>query len=296
METLPDSEFPALYRAADRSAVSGQRRLLSATAVRLSALVVAAACGSFDLVVGSLDAPATVAAAAMAVALVTEVYLLTTRPDRQWYEARSAAESAKTLAWRYLVGGQPFGIGAGEDHEPERLLLRRFSKITGDLRGVSPVPLVDGELQVTEGMRQMRARPLDERKRHYMVGRLNDQRAWYAAKAAIHERKAARWLVTVAVVEALGLMAAAIKAALAGSAPNLDLPGIMGAVAAACVAWLQTRQHQQVAGAYAVAALELGDIVVRADWPTTEPEWAHFVDEAEEAISREHTLWSASHA
>ncbi len=361
MEVLPESEFPALYRSADRTAIASQRRLLTATGVRLVSLVMAALCGSFDHVVGGVDVMAVAAAAAMGVALVTEVYLLTTRPDRRWYEARAAAESAKTLAWRYLVGGEPFGLdGVGaagrdapyggaappaatsqasgpqtagsqiadsqapgsqttgpqvadsqvtgpqaeaaravpaqRDHVPDRLLLRRFSQITSDMQSVAPVSLVDGHTQVTEGMRAIRALPLDERKRHYMVGRLDDQRAWYAAKANLHERRAAAWLVVVAAAEALGLVAAAIKAALGARGLDVDLPGVLGAVAAAGVAWLQTRQHQQVAGAYAIAALELGNIVVRAAWPTTEAEWAHFVDEAEEAISREHMLWSASHA
>ncbi|MEV7013600.1 DUF4231 domain-containing protein [Streptosporangium sp. NPDC051022] len=333
MEVLPESEFPALYRSADRTAITSQRRLLTATGIRLVLLMLAAFCGSFSFPPSGPNVTAMIAAAAMGVALVTEVYLLTTRPDRRWYEARAAAESAKTLAWRYLVGGEPFGLdgpaagrrdgtvtgrpdgaaggrdgaAAGgrearnggvpqQDHTPDRLLLRRFSKITSDLRSVAPVSVVDGDVQVTAGMRAIRALSLDERKHHYMVGRLDDQRAWYAAKANLHERRAAAWLVGVATAEALGLVTAAIKAALGTKGVDIDLPGVLGAVAAAGVAWLQTRQHQQVASAYAIAALELGDIVVRAAWPSTEAEWAHFVDEAEEAISREHMLWSASHA
>ncbi|XVQ81931.1 DUF4231 domain-containing protein [Microbispora siamensis] len=313
---LPESDFPALYRAVDRTAVTNQRRLLTATSVRLSSLVTAAVCGSFSLVVGRLDLTATIAAAAMGVALVTEVYLLTARPDRRWYEARAAAESAKTLAWRYLVGGEPFGLGAftgrraadgapdGEPRVPDEehghtadgLLLRRFSEITSDLHTIGPVSVFDGDSQVTEGMRAVRALPLEERRRHYVTGRLNEQRAWYTAKALDNQRRAAKWLLLVAAAEALGLVTAAVKAALGGEGPDIDLPGMLGGVAAAGVAWLQTRQHQQIASAYAVAALELGHIVVRADWPSTEAEWAHFVDEAEEAIAREHMLWSASHA
>ncbi|MFF3665187.1 DUF4231 domain-containing protein [Microtetraspora malaysiensis] len=292
MDVLPESEFPALYKAADRAAMAGQRRLLVATAVRLLSLVIAAIFGSLSVVIGSLDAAGTVAASAMGAALVTEVYLLTTRPERQWYEARAAAESAKTLAWRYLVGGQPFDVDEN-DHGADQLLLRRYSGITATLHGFAPVPVSDTDAQVTEGMRQVRALSLDERKRHYMIGRLDDQRAWYAARATRHERQAGRWLIALALLEAFGLVAAVLKSA---QALDLDLPGILGAVAAAGVAWLQTRQHQQLANAYSIAALEVGAIVSRADWPTTESEWAHFVDEAEEAISREHMLWGASHS
>ncbi len=250
------------------------------------------------------------AAGAMGFALVIEVYLVTARPDRRWYEARSAAESAKTLAWRYQVGGEPFGIKAEKtdaveagkalpedesDHEADLLLLSRFSEITRDLRTVAPVSVYDGDAQVTEDMRSVRRLPLEDRQRHYVLGRLAEQRAWYTAKANQKERRAAAWLVIVAAAEALGLVTAAIKASLGGGGPEIDLPSVFGGIAAAAVAWLQTRQHQQVAAAYAIAALELGHILVRAAWPTTEAAWAHFVDEAEEAIAREQTLWSSSH-
>ncbi|MFC7385237.1 DUF4231 domain-containing protein [Sphaerisporangium rhizosphaerae] len=292
MASDPETGFPALYRAADRGAIVGQRRLLTATGVRLTALVFAAIFGSFTLSAGRVDAAALVAAAALATALVTEVYLLTVRPDRQWYEARAAAESAKTLAWRYLVGGAPFGRTAEDDDADMDLLLhQRFSEIIRGIRGFAPVPPMEEESQVTVMMRETRALSLEERKQHYMTGRINEQRAWYCAKASYHECRASRWSIALASLEAAGLIAAILNA---DQIIDLDLPGIAGAVAAAGIAWLQTRQHQQLATSYSIAALELADIVSRVEWPRTESEWAHFVDESEEAIAREHMLWWGS--
>ncbi|WP_405140927.1 DUF4231 domain-containing protein [Sphaerisporangium sp. NBC_01403] len=291
MEGIPEAGFPALYRAADQGAIVGQRRLLTATCVRLSSLVIAAIFGSFSLDAGRVDAAAIIAAGALASALVTEVYLLTVRPDRQWYEARAAAESAKTLAWRYLVGGEPFGCDARDDQSVDLLLLRRFSEITGGIHSFAPIPTLEEECQVTATMRSIRALSLGERKQRYMSGRINEQRVWYIVKARYHERRAAQWSVAFAAMEAVGLIAAVLNAT---QLVNLDLPGIVGALGAAGIAWLQTRQHQQLATSYSIAALELGDIVSRAEWPRTEPEWAHFVDESEEAISRETMLWRGS--
>ena len=51
-----------------------------------------------------------------------------------------------------------------------------------------------------------------------------------------------------------------------------------------------------LATAYAVAHHELGLIASRIDEIAAEADWARFVDESEEAISREHTLWRASRA
>ncbi|WP_214416115.1 DUF4231 domain-containing protein [Sphaerisporangium fuscum] len=291
MASNPEAGFPALYQAADRGAVVGQRRLLAATSLRLASLVMAAVFGSFSIDAGQVDAAALVAGAALATALVTEVYLLTARPDRQWYEARAAAESAKTLAWRYLVGGEPFGRDVGDDARVDLLLHRRFSEITGGIKGFAPIPPAEEESQVTAMMRDIRALSLEERQRHYMTGRINDQRTWYSIKARYHDRRASQWSVALAAMEACGLIAAVLNAV---QLINIDLPGILGAVAAAGIAWLQTRQHQQLATSYSIAALELGDIVSRVEWPRTESEWAHFVDESEEAISREHMLWWGS--
>jgi conflict system pore-forming effector with SLATT domain len=293
VEVIAESEFPALYRAADHSAIVGQRRFLLAIRFQLASLLLAAVFGSFSLNAGHVDAAAICAAAALATALVTEVFLLTVRPDRRWYEARAAAESAKTLAWRYAVGGQPFDLDGGtDDHGAERLLLRRFTGITSSLRDFALLPMRGEDRQVTSAMRQVRTLPLEERQRQYLVGRINDQRAWYADRARRNERRSAQWSVGLAALETAGLVAAVLAAV---QLINFDLPGIFGAIAAGGVAWLQTRQHQQLASAYSVAALELADIAERAEWPRTEVEWAHFVDEAEEAISREHTLWWASH-
>jgi hypothetical protein len=293
VEAITEADFPALYRAADRSATVGQRRFLIAIRFQLFSLMSAAVFGSFSINAGRVDAAAICAAAALGTALVTEVYMLTTRPDRRWYEARAAAESAKTLAWRYVVGGQPFDRDLPDGEQgAEDLLRRRFHVITTNLRESAPVLLPGEDGQVTAAMREVRARSLKERQRQYLVGRIDDQRAWYTARAARNERRSAQWSVGLAVLETLGLIAAVLAAV---RLVNFDLPGIAGAVAAGGVAWLQTKQHQQLASAYAVAALELADVAERVTGPRTESEWAHFVDEAEEAISREHTLWWASH-
>ena len=279
---------------ADINATHGQRRMLTATALRLIALISAAILGTFSITIGHLDWAAVGAAAGLGAALVIEVYLLTERPDRQWYESRAAAESAKTLAWRYAVGGQPFGLTELDQRAAEDLLLKRFTLITGNLRNLVLPTEDEGEgMQVTADMRRLRGQSLDLRRRAYRIGRIGDQRRWYTRRGREHGRNVARWSILLALLEALGLIAAVLNAV---NIVNIDLPGIAGALAAGGLAWLQTRQHEQLATAYAIAGQELGHIESRIDWPESEAEWAHFVDEVEEAISREHTLWWASHA
>ena len=92
-------------------------------------------------------------------------------------------------------------------------------------------------------------------------------------------------------IEVAGATAAILTAA---GWLEVDLLGLAGALVAAGVSWLQTKQHNNLAESYSVAAQELAAIKAQIGSKTTEGDWARFVNDAEEAISREHTLWKAS--
>jgi hypothetical protein len=288
---IDESHFPALYRAADHNSLDGQRRFLNATRVRLVMLVAATLVGLFSWRAGGVELAALLAAVAFSIAIVCEVYLLSARPDRLWYDGRAAAESAKTLAWRYLVGGSPLGKEELSDEQAEDQLLKRFNDVAHELKGVHLVPVSGGGDQISAEMRRCRSLSLEGRREEYRVGRIHNQRDWYARKARWNEQRATQWSITFTILEALGLVAAVLRAA--GVMP-VDVLGLAGALTAAGVAWVQTKQHQTLASAYAVASQELSDISSRINQPSAEREWAHFVDEAEQAISREHTLWRVS--
>jgi hypothetical protein len=290
--TIDESDFPALYHAADRNSLDGQRRFLTATQLRLVMLVVAAVFGLITWRRGRADLAAVVAGTAFSVALVAEVYLLRRRPDRLWYDGRAAAESAKTLTWRYLVGGNPFGLTEVSEEEAERLLLHRFRQVAAELRGAHLVPISDAADQIGPALRRVRSLPLEERRALYRSGRIGAQQAWYRGKARWNERRATQWSLVLTGLEALGLGGAVLKAM---GTFGFDLLGLASALVGAGAAWVQTKQHQNLASAYEVASQELTVIGAHGDWASDEPAWAHFVDQAEEAISREHTTWRASH-
>lgn len=290
--SIDESDFPALYHAADRNSLDGQRRFLTATQLRLVMLVVAAVFGLITWRRGRADLAAVVAGAAFSAALLAELYLLRRRPDRLWYDGRAAAESAKTLTWRYLVGGNPFGLTEVSEEEAERLLLHRFRQIAAELRGAHLVPISDAADQIGPALRRVRSLPLEERRALYRNGRIDAQHAWYRGKARWNERRATQWSLVLTGLEALGLGGAVLKAM---GTFGFDLLGLASALVGAGAAWVQTKQHQNLASAYQVASQELAVIGAHGDWASEEPAWAHFVDQAEEAISREHTTWRASH-
>jgi hypothetical protein len=223
---------------------------------------------------------AIVAAAAFVAALAAEVFILQTQRDRVWYEGRAAAESAKTLAWRYAVGGEPFGVTSVTGRDADRLFIERVRDMLQDLDELDlSLTLVHGE-QITPAMRALRNDTLDARKAAYEAARIADQQRWYAAKARWNSLRARRWSAAMVTVETLGCIGAIMKAS--GELSDVAvLLGLFGAAGAAIAAWLQTRQHQASASAYSVAANELASIRELIHWQETEASWAAFVRDAE---------------
>ena len=288
---LSNRDMPEVFLTADRSSLSAQARFLTSMRIQLAALAVAAAFGAYTWRWSGTDVAALIAACAFAVAGVLRASTQKRRLERTWYDGRAAAESAKTMAWRYGVGGKPFplepdGSARGADAE----LHRRLQELPEGLRDLEIVPSGEGGRQITPAMRAMRSLPLERRKEIYAAGRIQDQQRWYADKARWNKRRAERWNAILLAVEAAGAVGAVVKAT---TSVPVDVLPVTAAVVAGATAYLQTKQHDTLASAYTVAYLELASVADLVDPITDEVEWAGFVDEAENAISREHTMWRA---
>jgi hypothetical protein len=286
------AELPAMFRAADRISTRAQRRLLRSTEQQLVLLVVAAVSGTFTWKPfgGPLDWAGVIAVAAFIAAAVLRADNLRSKPEQAWQDGRMAAESIKTLSWRYAVGGEPFAIELPVE-KADALFIGRLRETFRDLRGVEYVDAQDGFAQITDAMRGLRRASLVDRKRSYELGRITEQQAWYAGKAKSNRRQAVRWSVLVLAIELFGAIAAILKAT---SILSIDVLGITSAVIAGLTAWTQARQYETLARTYSIASFELSSIKELLRHVSSERAWAAFIDESEDAISREHTLWRAS--
>ncbi|HUO39689.1 MAG TPA: SLATT domain-containing protein, partial [Mycobacterium sp.] len=126
--------------------------------------------------------------------------------------------------------------------------------------------------------------------------RIQNQEEWYSRKAKWNADRATRWVTTSIVLEFAGLLGGAAKAfdKTVFGWVDVDLLGVFAAAAAAATAWLQAKQHENLATAYGVTSQELAAVGSEVEMQTDETTWPQFVSTAEEAISREHTLWRAS--
>ncbi len=286
---LTPDDYPALYRAADARSLAGQAHYLRATRLRLALVVLAATAGAMAATVDGWSRIAWLGAAAFLGAAFVEMYLRVTRPDRLWYDGRAAAESAKSLAWRYAVGGDAFPEELGQAADDG--LLAQLHSVINVVPGSHLVPQTATGEQITSAMRRLRKDDLPSRRAAYCEFRIRDEQAWYGDGARRNERSVQRWAKVLLVLEFLGALACVLQAT---DTVDFDLAGIAGALVGAGVAWVEARQHGTLASAYAVAHHELGLVLARSEHARTEREWAEFVGESEEAISREHMLWRAS--
>lgn len=290
--SLGENDFPALYRVADRSSLEAQQWFLRATRFRLLALLGAAFFGLFEWTFPQTPADwaGVLSATCFFATLVVEIYLLRGKPERTWYEGRAAAESVKTLTWRYMMRADPFSIDESVREVDDRFL-GRLKDVLGVLKDID---LVTGNAlgeQITPVMREIRACSLERRMSIYDSSRVCEQQEWYSRKAKWNRDRAAAWTMAMLCIEVAGIVAAILKAA---GAIRGDLLGFVGAIVAAMTAWLQTKQHRTLAAAYSVTAVELSSVRSRIARQRTNADWAKFVSDAEEAFSREHTLWKAS--
>ena len=283
----PDA-YPGIFNSADAGSNAAQKWYLLLCALRLLSLVSVAAVAAVSVLIDRW-API-IAIAPISVAVSSEIVLLILRPDRCWHQCRTVAETAKSLAWRYQVGGQPFALAGHHPKEVDQEFVARIQDLVRRF-GDSHLPPAR-DYQVTSDMRAIRSLALKERKSAYLSWRLQDQMHWYANKADWNRRRADILQVGLVMVE-LGALGAAVWSIAYGD--HVAIYSLLAGIAIAVVGWLQIRQHGWLANGYTIASHDIASISATIDSAVDEGSWADFVGEAEDSISREHTVWVSSH-
>ena len=288
--SVSESDLPQLFVAADRASTKGQTAFLRGTRARLLLVVGAAACGvgQWRVGAGHDDLLGLLGVVLFVMAALVEGYLWKLRPERDWYDGRALAESVKTLAWKYAVGGDPFPASMNE-----REAGNTFTRLLQDLRrpyARMSLEAVPGEA-VTSWMSTLRRAGSDVRRATYIEDRVVDQQRWYAKKSRENRKRATQWRFVLIASEIVGVVMGLVE-----SLTSLDLrftPALAASVGAT-VAWLETKQHEQIARAYSTTVSDLSDVLSKLRAVPDEEDWAREMNDAEDAISREHTLWLAS--
>jgi conflict system pore-forming effector with SLATT domain len=291
------SDYPALFRAADEASLAAQRNYLRLTWGTLILLVTGAALAAvsseFASVASAMSALAMTSAIVLAVSLLLTLYLKTSKLEQVWYGGRAVAESVKSMMWRYIVGADPYSADLVPAAEADRKFLSELGSIVKERKQLAFG--FGGEFaeepQISERMRAVRAGNLDERKTVYVSERISGQRRWYGNQAKLNRSAENKYFALIAFSQLCALVAAMALVEWPGS--KIKLTGLFTSVAAAFIAWLQIKQHKELSQSYSVAELELSFIQEQAQFVKNDRDLSNFVADAENAISREHTLWIA---
>ncbi len=295
-EPVPSSidyqHFPALYQSADQASLLAQRRYLCLQKCHIGCLIL----GSVGAALATIVPVSAVKWTYIFLAIILVIGVVLTwvsrvrRNDKVWFDCRAIAESTKTATWRFMMKAAPFK----EDSTAEQSFIERLQEIRG-ARPSSPTDLaqsLDANAQpLSKFMNDVRRKSVDERRDLYLKSRLHDQKIWYLNKATFNSRKENYWFWAVVVLQVLAIVLAIIWVA-SSSLPVNVVPLLM-TCAASAIAWSQMKRYGELTQSYSLAAQELGEQEAITSKITEEDNFLVLVEQVEETISREHTMWCA---
>ncbi|WP_037573637.1 DUF4231 domain-containing protein [Phaeacidiphilus oryzae] len=285
--------LPDFFDYADRAALTGQRQAIRWYVGQIIMLLLASVVAIPDIHAKGLNLSPALSLLAFVGAYYFWERLREERPQAVWYAGRAAAELMKTLVWKYSVRAKPFD-GPPESAEADAGFAVQMGEVFQTFQDTKALR-TRSRPDITEEMRRRRASPLSARRDVYLNERVRGQRTWYRSRADECDSEAAKW-------QAVSIVAIIIGASFAVLQIFQIVPwhvlGTFTTVAASVTAWTQLKQYGPLSAAYRLAATELDMLEVQLERldinaPEAEENWSRLAADAEDAITREHTVWRA---
>lgn len=279
-------KLPDLFDAAEVSSKQNQDTFFRARATEFIALALAATFGEAGSG-GVWKIGSYLAFLCFGVALVVRITGVGDKAEKLWYDARAAAESMKSSAWQFAVGGDAFRI---HDQTASTRFVASLRDILSTLPKLDIPASFSGESAIPAEMRDIRASNLDLRKKEYIEDRVMEQVTWYAANAKTNKKQARFWRRCLIFLESAAVLLGLLRI---GGLFDVNWLGPLAAGAAGVAAWKQSKNFSLLSEIYSVTSHEVNLVRETLVIPLGEDEWANAVHHAESAFSREHTLWLA---
>lgn len=274
--------LPSLFDTVDAAAAANQQRFLRTRLAELTLLMVAAVTSLIPIPPARL-----IVVVALGAAFVLRASKNGAIAERRWHEARSVAESLKSEAWQYAVGGAAFRV---TDDEADNRFRNHHQEYSAELSWLDIPADPATPHAISDDMAHTRSSDATERLTVYESERVQDQLEWYSGKSDFNRSRSERWKRGMLAAELLGVLVG--LAILLGDLEVNWISTLTG-VAAAIAAWQQTRRYSELSMSYATASHDVSVVLDTLRSASSEAEWAQVVHDAEAAFSREHTLWRA---
>lgn len=287
-------DYPALFSASDMASATTQNEYFRLLGLQLLLLVVASGLDSVvPMATPSFRRTFSLGTAVvLAVSVILMWILLAKRSEKIWFDCRAVAESVKTTTWRYLMHAPPYESGANHVNVDAQFL-SDLSEIRRARPGIDEylAGADAGAAEITDYMRRVRALPVGKRREFYLQERLLDQRTWYEDKARACRRSKVVYFWVVASLQVIALTIAMVQSAV--DLGPISVVSILMTIVATCLAWAQAKRYEDLVNSYALASQELRVLESLAPHLSDVTGFQRFVADVEDAISREHTMWSA---
>ena len=284
-QALNDADLPGLYRQAGTEARRWKKLFLWLVSSQLVLLYTGAITGAASRYV-AVELTTLLSLLCFLIVAGLRLYQRFSTIGDRWPAARLAAERTKSLAWAYAVGAAPFGLdskSADEARSQFGEMLRSLFE-TWPWGGAAP----EWADQITSAMQRLRDSPLEDRRASYALRRVEDQAAWYGAKARANANSARRWDLAFAAISVAAITGGVLQIA---GVLEFDVLRLAGFAAALIISWTGLNRHRRQAKIYRVTAGELRELESKIPEIEGNIEWNHLVDRVEATIRREEAGW-----
>lgn len=288
--SLLNNDYPEIFQLADKSASDSQKYFILLIKTDFILLILAAILGSINVADENCKKIIAISGAVLLVgSLIVSIFIYFSPFEGRWYGARAVAESFKALTWKYIIGAHPFTLTSKKADE-------NFLKLTKDVLAekrhlilLDATTNITGE-PITQKMKEVRRLTFQERLDFYVTHRIEDQKDWYKTKSAGNKRSRTRFFSALVVIHFVTVLLTFCKIAFLQMS---DITPVLSALLVALLGWTQIRKFNELSVAYNLTYHELNLVKARKGGVVDEATLADFVSDAENAISREHTMWAA---
>jgi len=280
-------DYPALYQAADKVSNDIQATYMNLMRWNIFLLITAAI---FSFIGITSTIMAIFAAIIFIITIIINVVLMTKNYHDIWYKARSIAESIKTVSWRFMMKAEPFSLTEQENNEKFRNIINKILQGTSNITEKFDAKYHSMPL-ITTNMNKVIKSTIEDKILIYLTYRIQEQRNWYAKKTKYNQFWYKFWFFIMII-----LQIAAITIVLSRIAyPEIKYlsPEILSVMITGILTWIQLKKYRELSASYSFTAHEIGIIESKIATVSSSSELSRFVQDAENAFSREHTQWVA---
>lgn len=283
--------FPILFKIADEKAKVSQNRFIYINVSILALLVLSSMSSVFTAKNPASDSLVIFCTVCLILSTFLNLYILFFRPEKSWYEGRAIAESVKTLTWKFITGTKPFSFTL-DDATIQSLFNENLKKIIGQRKDF--YILIGKEYpnknMISQEMFDIRNLDFEDRKKEYLEARVQDQINWYSKKSKTNSKNKNASFIFMIGFQFLGIIFFILEL---NHLVDFSFTSIFITLTSIFLTWLQLKRFQELTESYAITAMELKFIKDKAKYVSNDVELEMYVDDTENAISREHTLWLA---